>query len=122
MNPQQVESETFDQGVNLKVVFGLSLQATWHPVYDLIVAGRYPDDRVCPGDQRTIDIFDSNTSELVCQLQDPNAAGIKSVSEEKRALTHLTTRGRVNKRNHISKLRSIVILSDEFAFHFLVIL
>lgn len=58
----------------------IPLKATWHPVYDLIVAGRYPDDRVCPGDERTIDIYDSNTAELVCQLQDPTAAGIKSVS------------------------------------------
>lgn len=58
----------------------IPLQATWHPVYDLIVAGRYPDDRICPGDERTIDIYDSNTAELVCQLQDPTAAGIKSVS------------------------------------------
>ncbi|XP_070763724.1 DNA damage-binding protein 2 [Enoplosus armatus] len=57
------------------------IKATWHPVYDLIVAGRYPDDRVCPGDQRTIDIFDSNTAELVCQLQDPTASGIKSINK-----------------------------------------
>ncbi|XP_037621934.1 DNA damage-binding protein 2 isoform X1 [Sebastes umbrosus] len=57
------------------------IKATWHPVYDLIVAGRYPDDRVCPGDQRTIDIFDSNTAELVCQLQDPSAPGIKSINK-----------------------------------------
>ncbi|XP_070687348.1 DNA damage-binding protein 2 [Pempheris klunzingeri] len=57
------------------------IKATWHPVYDLIVAGRYPDDRVCPGDQRTIDIFDSNSGELVCQLQDPTASGIKSINK-----------------------------------------
>ncbi|XP_061630546.1 DNA damage-binding protein 2 [Phyllopteryx taeniolatus] len=58
-----------------------SIKATWHPVYDLIVAGRYPDDRVCLGDQRTIDIFDSNTAELVGQLYDPNVAGIKSINK-----------------------------------------
>ncbi|XP_039665994.1 DNA damage-binding protein 2 isoform X1 [Perca fluviatilis] len=57
------------------------IKATWHPFYDLIVVGRYPDDRVCPGDQRTIDIFDSNTAELVCQLQDPTASGIKSINK-----------------------------------------
>ncbi|KAM9855075.1 DNA damage-binding protein 2 [Aulostomus maculatus] len=57
------------------------IKATWHPVYDLIVAGRYPDDKICPGDQRTIDIFDSNTAELVCQLYDPTASGIKSVNK-----------------------------------------
>lgn len=48
-------------------------------MYDLIVAGRYPDDRISTGDLRTIDIFDSNTAELVCQLYDPTASGIKSV-------------------------------------------
>nr|XP_057932146.1 DNA damage-binding protein 2 isoform X1 [Doryrhamphus excisus] len=57
------------------------IKATWHPVYDLIVVGRYPDDRVFLGDQRTIDIFDSNTAELVCQLQDPTVAGIKSINK-----------------------------------------
>ncbi|KAF7647803.1 hypothetical protein LDENG_00166480 [Lucifuga dentata] len=57
------------------------IKATWHPVYDLIVVGRYPDDRVCPGDQRTIDIYDSNTAELVCQLQNPNVTGIKSINK-----------------------------------------
>lgn len=49
-------------------------------MYDLVVAGRYPDDRVCASDQRTIDIFDANTAELVCQLYDPAVPGIKSVS------------------------------------------
>ncbi|XP_026222188.1 DNA damage-binding protein 2 isoform X2 [Anabas testudineus] len=57
------------------------IKATWHPVYDLIVAGRYPDDRVCSGDQRTIDIFDANTAELVCQLYDPAVPGIKSINK-----------------------------------------
>ncbi|XP_075946037.1 DNA damage-binding protein 2 [Anarhichas minor] len=57
------------------------IKATWHPFYDLIVAGRYPDDRVCPGDQRTIDVFDANTAELMCQLQDPSAPGIKSINK-----------------------------------------
>lgn len=57
------------------------IKATWHPSYDLIVAGRYPDDRVCPGGQRTIDIYDSNTAELVYQLHDPSAPGIKSVNK-----------------------------------------
>ncbi|XP_061577737.1 DNA damage-binding protein 2 [Cololabis saira] len=57
------------------------IKATWHPTYDLIVAGRYPDDRVSVGDQRTIDIFDSNTAELVFQLYDSTASGIKSVNK-----------------------------------------
>ncbi|XP_063337160.1 DNA damage-binding protein 2 isoform X4 [Pelmatolapia mariae] len=57
------------------------IKATWHPMYDLIVAGRYPDDRFCGADLRTIDIFDSNTAELVCQLYDPTASGIKSINK-----------------------------------------
>uniref|UniRef100_A0AAV2L513 DNA damage-binding protein 2 n=2 Tax=Knipowitschia caucasica TaxID=637954 RepID=A0AAV2L513_KNICA len=57
------------------------IKATWHPTYDLVVAGRYPDARVCPGDLRTIDIYDSNSAELVFQLQDPSVPGIKSVNK-----------------------------------------
>ncbi|XP_072291765.1 DNA damage-binding protein 2-like [Eucyclogobius newberryi] len=57
------------------------IKATWHPTYDLIVVGRYPDVRVCPGDLKTTDIYDSNTEELVYQLYDPSAPGIKSVNK-----------------------------------------
>lgn len=49
-------------------------------MYDLIVAGRYPDDQVLVNDKRTIDIYDANSGDLVHQLRDPNAAGIISVS------------------------------------------
>jgi len=48
-------------------------------MYDLIVAGRYPDDQVLINDKRTIDIYDANSGGLVHQLRDPNAAGIISV-------------------------------------------
>ena len=54
-------------------------QATWHPVYDLIVVGRYPN-KVCPGDVRSVDVYDAHTAELVCQMQDPGASGIIPVS------------------------------------------
>lgn len=57
------------------------IKATWHPLYDLIVAGRYPDDRIRPGDQRTIDLFDSNSGELVFQMYDSTASGIKSINK-----------------------------------------
>ncbi|KAG7262669.1 hypothetical protein CRUP_012548 [Coryphaenoides rupestris] len=56
-------------------------KATWHPVYDLIVAGRYPDDKVLPGDRRTVDVYDANTGALVHQLSDPNASGIIPVNK-----------------------------------------
>ncbi|MFT7806921.1 DNA damage-binding protein 2 isoform X1 [Arapaima gigas] len=57
------------------------IKATWHPMYDLVVAGRYPDERVCPGKLRTIDIFDASSGELMCQLHDPNATGIISLNK-----------------------------------------
>ncbi|CAL8261742.1 unnamed protein product [Merluccius merluccius] len=57
------------------------IKATWHPIYDLIVVGRYPDDKVCPGDLRTVDVYDANTGELACQIRDPNASGIIPVNK-----------------------------------------
>uniref|UniRef100_A0A4W4FDG7 DNA damage-binding protein 2 n=1 Tax=Electrophorus electricus TaxID=8005 RepID=A0A4W4FDG7_ELEEL len=57
------------------------IKATWHPIYDLIVVGRYPDDRVFTDDERTIDIFDANTGRLVNQLKDPNTHGIVSLNK-----------------------------------------
>uniref|UniRef100_A0A8V0ZRW7 DNA damage-binding protein 2 n=1 Tax=Gallus gallus TaxID=9031 RepID=A0A8V0ZRW7_CHICK len=60
------------------------IKATWHPRYDLIVVGRYPDPKF-PGytvnELRTVDIFDGNTGEMVCQLYDPNASGIISLNK-----------------------------------------
>ncbi|MBN3321749.1 DDB2 protein, partial [Atractosteus spatula] len=57
------------------------IKATWHPLYDLVVAGRYPDNRVSPDELRTIDVFDASTGEVVCQLHDPNAPGIISLNK-----------------------------------------
>ncbi|XP_072193075.1 DNA damage-binding protein 2 isoform X1 [Excalfactoria chinensis] len=60
------------------------IKATWHPRYDLIVVGRYPDPNF-PGytahELRTVDIFDGNTGEMVCQLYDSNASGIISLNK-----------------------------------------
>ncbi|KAK6472531.1 DNA damage-binding protein 2 isoform X1 [Huso huso] len=57
-----------------------SIKATWHPLYDLIVAGRYPDLQHAD-ELRTIDVFDANTGGLVCQLHNPNAPGIISLNK-----------------------------------------
>ncbi|XP_052008660.1 DNA damage-binding protein 2 [Xyrauchen texanus] len=57
------------------------IKATWHPMYDLIVAGRYPDDRFLVNDERTVDIYEANRGGLVHQLRDPNAAGIISLNK-----------------------------------------
>ncbi|KAM4617770.1 DNA damage-binding protein 2 [Discoglossus pictus] len=61
-----------------------SIKATWHPRYDLIVAGRYPDP-LFPGykadELRTVDVFDGQTGNVVCQLYDPYASGIISLNK-----------------------------------------
>ncbi|XP_057693148.1 DNA damage-binding protein 2 isoform X1 [Corythoichthys intestinalis] len=56
-----------------------SIKATWHPFHDLIVVGRYPDKNFSIGDERTIDIYDSNTAELVGQVH--GIDGIKSINK-----------------------------------------
>ncbi|XP_028916023.1 DNA damage-binding protein 2 [Ornithorhynchus anatinus] len=59
------------------------IKATWHPRYDLIVAGRYPDPKFegfTPFELRTIDVFDGSSGEMVCQLYDPNSSGIISLN------------------------------------------
>ncbi|KAG5848913.1 DNA damage-binding protein 2 isoform X2 [Anguilla rostrata] len=75
-NPQKIISHPHRQFQHLTPI-----KATWHPMYELIVAGRYPDQRVCRGELRTIDIFDANTGALKFQLHDPNAPGIISLNK-----------------------------------------
>ncbi|XP_069479262.1 DNA damage-binding protein 2 isoform X2 [Ambystoma mexicanum] len=61
-----------------------AIKATWHPRYELIVVGRYPDPKF-PGhtadELRTVDVFDGNSGKMVCQLHDPNAPGIISLNQ-----------------------------------------
>ncbi|XP_077987542.1 DNA damage-binding protein 2-like [Glandiceps talaboti] len=60
------------------------IKASWHPICDLVVVGRYPDPNF-PGsaekEARTIDIFDANSGEVVCQIQDPKAPGLISLNK-----------------------------------------
>ncbi|KAM4017059.1 DNA damage-binding protein 2 [Anomaloglossus baeobatrachus] len=60
------------------------IKASWHPRYDLIVAGRYPDPQF-PGytadELRTVDVFDGQSGNMVCQLCDPYASGIISLNK-----------------------------------------
>ncbi|XP_077451714.1 DNA damage-binding protein 2 isoform X2 [Stigmatopora argus] len=58
-----------------------SIKATWHPFHDLIIVGRYPDDKFHLGDERTIDIYDSNTAELAGQVHSSTVEGIKSINK-----------------------------------------
>uniref|UniRef100_A0A2I3HDE5 DNA damage-binding protein 2 n=1 Tax=Nomascus leucogenys TaxID=61853 RepID=A0A2I3HDE5_NOMLE len=58
------------------------IKAAWHPRYNLIVVGRYPDPnfKSCtPYELRTIDVFDGNSGKMMCQLYDPESSGISSV-------------------------------------------
>ncbi|XP_053416339.1 DNA damage-binding protein 2 [Nycticebus coucang] len=60
------------------------IKATWHPRYNLIVVGRYPDPnfKSCtPYELRTIDVFDGNSGKMMCQLYDPEYSGISSLNE-----------------------------------------
>lgn len=48
-----------------------SFQATWHPLEDIIVVGRYPDKKF-PGyvekEEKSIDFFDPATGKKLCKL------------------------------------------------------
>ncbi|XP_068115572.1 DNA damage-binding protein 2 [Hyperolius riggenbachi] len=61
-----------------------AIKASWHPRYDLLVAGRYPDPQF-PGytaeELRTVDVFDGQTGNIVCRLYDPYASGIVSLNK-----------------------------------------
>ncbi|XP_038076438.1 DNA damage-binding protein 2-like isoform X2 [Patiria miniata] len=60
------------------------IKATWHPLHDLVVVGRYPDENFPgyrEGEKRSIDVFDANTGEMVCQLLDPSVSGIASLNK-----------------------------------------
>ncbi|XP_077532944.1 DNA damage-binding protein 2-like isoform X1 [Haemaphysalis longicornis] len=46
------------------------IQASWHPVENLVVVGRYPDKNFCATDQtRGIDVFDGGTGEPLGKVQ-----------------------------------------------------
>ena len=62
----------------------LTFQGSWHPIHNLVIIGRYPDKKspsYQEGENRTIDVIDGSSGEIVCQLLDPNVQpGIVSVS------------------------------------------
>ncbi|KAL3861308.1 hypothetical protein ACJMK2_007344 [Sinanodonta woodiana] len=72
------------------------IKATWHPLYDLIVVGRYPDPYLCATDPRSIDIMDVVTGEIVCQLQDSEAPGIICLNKFNRLGDYLASGMGVN--------------------------
>ena len=61
----------------------LTFQAHWHPLADLMVVGRYPDESLPgqeKGDQRTVDVIHPESGAEVIRLSDPGAKGLISVS------------------------------------------
>merc|ERR1711971_1462540 len=47
------------------------IRATWHPLVDLITAGRYPDENFpgsIPGELRTIDVMNPDNGSMECQI------------------------------------------------------
>lgn len=60
------------------------IKATWHPLQDLAVIGRYPDPNFpgyYEGELRSIDIIDVESGELVSSLSDPSASGLICVNK-----------------------------------------
>ncbi|XP_016282318.1 DNA damage-binding protein 2-like [Monodelphis domestica] len=60
------------------------IKATWHPRFDLITVGRYPDPNFpgfTPYEPRTVDLFDGTSGKMVCQLHDPDCSGIISLNK-----------------------------------------
>ncbi|KAF8772051.1 DNA damage-binding protein 2-like [Argiope bruennichi] len=55
------------------------IKATWHPLEDIIVVGRYPDCGVNENTVRYIDFFDGSTGKLLHKWSSPNG-GILSLN------------------------------------------
>jgi hypothetical protein len=58
------------------------LQASWHPLSDLVVVGCYPDPNlpIRQGRKGDVEVYSANTGELVCTIQD-YSEGIVSLAE-----------------------------------------
>jgi len=59
------------------------IRATWHPLVDLIVVGRYPDDKFpgyVKGELRTIDIMNPDDGTMQCQMSHPGLNKISSLN------------------------------------------
>jgi len=60
------------------------IKAFWHPLEDLIVVGRYPDESLKSSgkdDVRSVDIYGADSGNKMCQLLDPGAKGIVTLNK-----------------------------------------
>ena len=66
------------------IYFYLFLRATWHPLVDMVVVGRYPDEKFqdfVPGELRTIDCIDADSGVNLLQLHEPGINKISSLNQ-----------------------------------------
>ena len=59
------------------------LQATWHPLEDIVVVGRYPDEKFPgheQGELRTVDFIDADTGKHMYGLSQQGIGGIISLN------------------------------------------
>ena len=59
------------------------IKASWHPLVDIAVAGRYPDNNfpgTLPGELRSVDLFDPESGEILHQLVEPHMNLIMSLN------------------------------------------
>ncbi|XP_013789019.1 DNA damage-binding protein 2-like, partial [Limulus polyphemus] len=54
------------------------IKACWHPLEDIVVVGRYPDEGFCAEDKRSIDLFDGHSGTLLFRLHNSEVPGIVS--------------------------------------------
>jgi len=60
------------------------IRATWHPLVDLVVAGRYPDENFpgyVSGELRTIDIMNPGNGSMECQISQMGINKISSLNQ-----------------------------------------
>ena len=59
------------------------IKATWHPLVDLVVAGRYPDEKFpgyVSGELRTIDVMNPDSGAMECQISQDGVTKISSLN------------------------------------------
>ena len=59
------------------------IKATWHPLVDLVVAGRYPDEKFpgyVAGELRTIDVMNPDSGVMECQISQDGVNKISSLN------------------------------------------
>jgi len=59
------------------------IRSTWHPLVDLVIAGRYPDEKFpgyVPGELRTIDVMNPDSGNMECQISQPGLNKISSLN------------------------------------------